>query len=543
VPEFTLLLRGLPHTLDCAAPGSKMNLLQAVYLSGLLEPPSLCAGLGLCGRCRVRFLPGTPLPSPQPEELDILGEEALEQGWRLACRHYPEPGSRLELPPEVAPLPPGRKKAGSDSTAAAAGHLALAVDFGTTSLHFSSVPPEESWNSPTAKPEQPGSRIRVNPQMGAGAEVISRLAFALHPRGLARLGELSRAALARMVEETEAEAGGGRNVAEICLAANSAMTCLILGKDVHGLAHAPYRLDYAGGCRENLPGLPPLWVAPLASPFIGGDITAGYAALALGAGEPFPFLLADLGTNGEFILALSPDTALGASLPLGPALEGAGLRCGSGVGPGVITDFTLSPRGLTPKIPGPAGAGPPGGISGSGYISLIRHLLQSGILRPDGRFASGGEILSPLAGRLAGLLVRNKGGSLWRLSESSPLYLAASDVEEVLKIKAAFSLVLKSLLKAASLRFTDLRALHLAGTLGAHVRSGDLEVLGFIPPGGGSKVKAAGNTSLAGSALLCRRPALRPELIRWSGRLNTLNLPEQENFQSLYAEEMRFSPD
>ena len=42
----------------------------------------------------------------------------------------------------------------------------------------------------------------------------------------------------------------------------------------------------------------------------------------------FPLLLADMGTNGEFVLLRAGLPPLLASVPLGPALEGIGLRCG-----------------------------------------------------------------------------------------------------------------------------------------------------------------------------------------------------------------------
>ncbi|MCL1889900.1 MAG: ASKHA domain-containing protein, partial [Desulfovibrionaceae bacterium] len=360
-------------------PETSQSLLQSIYLSGLAEPPPLCAGMGRCGRCRVRF-PGDP-PPPLPQDNATLSRELLEQGWRLSCCRPPMPGARLELPKEArlpdniapSPAPPIPYPPTMD----------LAVDFGSSSLHFAAVGPDlPQENDPLA-----AEGILINPQMGAGGDVLSRVAFALEPEGLQRLSRLSRAALARMLEQTQDR--HKRGVREICLAANSAMTYLVLGLAPSGLAAAPYRLDYRGGDYARLPDLPPVWVAPLAGPFIGGDLSAGYAALAFGKNADYPFMLADLGTNGEFILALSPEEALAASLPLGPALEGAGMRCGSAAGPGVITGFTLSHQGPEPVFfPSANWDGPALGISGSGYLSLIRCLLQAGLLRTDGGFST-----------------------------------------------------------------------------------------------------------------------------------------------------------
>jgi uncharacterized 2Fe-2S/4Fe-4S cluster protein (DUF4445 family) len=517
-PELILRLKGRTLVLPLPERDAQSSLLRAVYLSGRVRALSLCAGLGRCGRCRMRFLPESPfIPPPLPEDTLILGEGPVRDGWRLACRHKVQPGARLLLPDDARPLEPENPRRDTGPEA-----VSLAVDFGTTSLCWA-VNPEKSFAAP-------------NPQMGAGADIVSRIAYAGEPGGLRRLARLSRAALARIVEETP---GGVR---EICLAANPAMTCIALGRNVQGLAGAPYRLDYQGGCRENPPGLPPLWTAPLIAPFIGGDLSAGYARLALADGKKaeFPFMLADMGTNGEFILALTPDKSLAASLPLGPALEGMGMRCGSVAAPGVITDFTLAPDGLKPQgLAGPEPEETAPGIAGSGYIALVRRLLRLGLIREDGLFDSRPGA-SPLARHTAARLHELKGEKVWRLPDS-PLYLASTDVEELLKIKAAFSLALKLLLREAGLGFSALKKLYLAGALGAHVPAESLEELGFIPPGGSALAEAAGNTALQGALLLCRQPELRPGMRAWATRVRTLSLTESPDFQQLYLREMRFA--
>jgi uncharacterized 2Fe-2S/4Fe-4S cluster protein (DUF4445 family) len=48
--------------------------------------PAVCGGRGGCGKCQVRVLRG-PLPPPTHKEIAALPEEALGQGWRLACEY------------------------------------------------------------------------------------------------------------------------------------------------------------------------------------------------------------------------------------------------------------------------------------------------------------------------------------------------------------------------------------------------------------------------------------------------------------------------
>ena len=43
-----------------------------------------CGGLGKCGKCKVKV--GSAMGSPSKEEEELLDEEEMEQGIRLACR-------------------------------------------------------------------------------------------------------------------------------------------------------------------------------------------------------------------------------------------------------------------------------------------------------------------------------------------------------------------------------------------------------------------------------------------------------------------------
>ena len=291
------------------------TLAQAVYLSGAFAPRPLCSGLGKCGLCRVRFLSAPPVPTPEDDA--ILGSDAVSQGWRLGCRHKAVSGAEVLIP--SATNQNTNKIEAGDPPPATPEALLLAVDLGTTSLAWSALEPTAA-SKGSVRTFAQGREL--NPQIGAGSDVLSRLSAAMAPGGGKRLQEVTLNALRRIV------AGLPAPISRICLAANTAMTALTRGASVLGLAAAPYSLEFHGQCEESLPGLPPVYFPPQAAPFIGGDIGAGMAAL-LSQKPEFPFLLADMGTNGEFVLTLSPTQSLAVSVPLGPALEGIGLSCGA----------------------------------------------------------------------------------------------------------------------------------------------------------------------------------------------------------------------
>ena len=84
------------------------------------------------------------------------------------------------------------------------------------------------------------------------------------------------------------------------------------------------------------------------------------------------------------------------------------------------------------------------GISATGYLSLLALLLRLGCLDADGHFRTPA---SPLARRVAPPPQQARTGL--RLPLPYGQWLAAADVEELLKVKAAFSQALEALLRAA----------------------------------------------------------------------------------------------
>ncbi len=71
------------------------NLYHALSEAGF-PVASACGGIGICGKCRVRFLTSAELPT-ESEKLHLLPEE-LAAGWRLSCQHRLRSDIDIEIP-------------------------------------------------------------------------------------------------------------------------------------------------------------------------------------------------------------------------------------------------------------------------------------------------------------------------------------------------------------------------------------------------------------------------------------------------------------
>lgn len=500
------------------------TLSQTIWLQIASHPKALCSAMGNCGRCRVKFL--TNIPAITEKDASLLEKKMLVEGWRLACQLKAEDfdGCVIELPYDSnsseenshRDMPKSKMSLHEEKSL-------LAVDLGTTFIQ---------WKMLSLSGEVLAEGKDLNPQIGAGADVVSRLCMSMQPSGNDILGRLVRARIADIVDSSFF------SCCEICLSANTAMTDIFLGYDVTHLCSAPYKLIHHGNCLISSLGdgalrkgnLPPIYIPPVLAPFVGADVSSGVLAVEHDLTPEYPWLLVDMGTNCEFALCLSPDDILLTSVPLGPALEGIGLRLGSVAGADTAVSFKLRPTGIEPCTPSGL---PATGISATGYLSLLHILLNIGLVDRNGHFLHDSRNILARRIEKTGFCEAN---SLLRCTQS--LYITADDIEEILKVKAAFSLAMDELFAEAGLTSSDLHGIMLAGSLGKFVDTSDLEALGFLKCGQASKIHVLGNTSLRGAELLLLKPQLRDKLAKRCAHKSVLSMTERNDFMNRFLNYM-----
>ncbi len=479
---------------------STMPYTQILFEAGLLQNTPLCAGAGRCGMCRIRFMDNPP--EPTADDLHFFDPDELVDGWRLGCRHLTDQPREFFFPQQcgVSELPAVR---GSN----------LVVDIGTTRIKWATGA-HGVWSDEFAL---------LNPQMGVGSEIMARLRHAqASAKGRVMMQDVLVAKLDELIRQTGAT--------HICVTGNSTMIALLSKADPAPLATVPYSLPLSAGEEMQVhASLPRVYIPPLLAPFIGADISAGLAHICLERSPNYPFLLIDMGTNGEFVLALDQDHFLCTSVPMGPAIEGVGLTCGRMAGCNVISHFDVTPSGLKWELEQPEG------ISGTGYISLLAALRRLLLLDERGHFQSPG---TPLASRIARLLEDGKDGRYLRLQGS--IILAERDIEEFLKVKAGLALAIDALLAAAHLHPTALQHVYLAGALGEYAAARDFLELKFFPELWSRLIIPCGNTSLAGAKLLLNDDAAKQWVQELPEKTRVLSLVEQPDFTARYLSRMQF---
>jgi uncharacterized 2Fe-2S/4Fe-4S cluster protein (DUF4445 family) len=204
-------------------------------------------------------------------------------------------------------------------------------------------------------------------------------------------------------------------------------------------------------------------------------------------------MLIDVGTNGEIIIG-NKDWLVACSASTGPALEGAGVRCGMMAEKGAIEKVYIEDGELRYQVIGNAA---PSGICGSGIIDLVAVLVSEGIIDRSGRFVEGSDpSVRFLDGRGEFVVADAEAAENGR-----EVYLTQDDVENIVTAKAAVFAAVKIMLDRLSLQCTDIKRLFLAGGFGSFIDRRNAIRIGLLPDMPVSSIQYVGNTSIWGATL------------------------------------------
>lgn len=518
--------------------------LMSTLLKEKLIDGSFCGGRGDCGRCVVQFVSGATLPTGI--ERSVMEPEELREGYRLACMARPKQNCIIRLALRSAEKTDIityadamigvsenidyisqllKSKAGESKQLSS---YIMAVDLGTTTIAMQLVE--------TASGRIVDTCVRMNPQRRFGADVLSRIQAASggHAQELKDclwqvleegLNQFEQTLL-QLDRQTEPGTELERtiilpDISLVSIAGNTTMEHLLMGLPTTSLGQSPFTPVNIGLQKTEWKGIP-VYVLPGISTFVGGDIVAGLYACGMlesgsvCTGRPDSLeqsdsreqsekperttLLIDLGTNGEMVLQKG-DRMLAAAAAAGPAFEG-------GAGSAVV---------------------------GSDMIAIADALLSQGIMDESGLlkepyFTEGVSFkknftFTPGKGRQS-------------------LYMTKEDIRSLQMAKAAVRTGIELLTKRLYCDESESIQVYLAGGFGYYLNVDAAVRTGLLPKSMQGRIRAVGNTSLAGAYLLGRalwlgmieEETLQKEL----AHIESINLANQEGFDKCYIGNMNF---
>lgn len=396
--------------------------------------------------------------------------------------------------------------------------LGLAVDLGTTNAAGFLVDLES------------GARLASlgleNPQVAWGADLISRLNYAIH--GCEAAGELQAAAvnainslahdLCRSVGQES------RDIMDVVVCGNTAMHHLLLGLPVRQLGRAPFVAAVRSGVdlKARELGLAVaqgarLHMAPNIGGFVGGDHVAALLATESEWSDVGTALVMDIGTNTEITLIHSGRYYSG-SAPSGPALEGGNISCGMRAAQGAIEKVSYGNGRLAVETIGHKKAI---GLCGSGVLDALATLRRAGLVNAQGRLAADHpDIVAHHRARAARL--------------APDVLFTQDDIRAVQLAKAAIRTAVELLVDSAGIGERDIERFVIAGSFGAYIDLASGIDIGLFPPLPRERFHQVGNAAGVGVRRMLASCSARQRARELADACRYMELSSRSDFQKIF---------
>lgn len=407
------------------------------------------------------------------------------------------------------------------------GPFGLVVDVGTTTLvvELIELSSGEVW----------GRSSRYNPQIALGEDVISRIVYGKKESGLSQLQKEVVRAIEHMGKKLIEEANV--SVDEVCgiyAAGNTIMLHLLSGVYPGFIQEEPYVPATNFGYWERGENLgfrlfekAYIFLLPCVASFMGADIVAGLLAAGFYKKGPLRLFI-DVGTNGEIVLGTG-DWLLGCSCSAGPAFEGGGVKHGTRVVPGAIEEIKVDAETCEVEFV-TVGDTSPSGICGSGLIDLLAELFLSGLIDRRGKFnfSCKSDRLRKSNGDYEFVIYKGE-------DQSKDITITESDIDNLMRAKAALFAGIKLLVETAEVSFKDIEKLYVAGAFGHYIDAQKAITIGLLPDIPLEKIEFLGNTSLLGARMVALSQEFEEKSQEIASRVTYLELARSGRFMDEYV--------
>lgn len=410
------------------------------------------------------------------------------------------------------------------------GYYGVAVDIGTTTVSVQLVHIRDA--------RVLASETDYNAQIECGLDVISRINYARKPE---RLEELKNKVLSTINSLITDLAGANQigiwNIRSASIAANTTMTHLLLGIMPEYIRLAPYtpavyKVPVYTAAEIGIAIHPnaPVHIAPSVGSYVGGDITSGLLCTSLATDSEEVCLFIDIGTNGELVLG-NHDFLIGCACSAGPAFEGGGIENGMRASTGAIERVEID-RDTGIATYSTIGEGKPAGICGSGMVTLIAELFSTGWLDAAGKLNRTRKSHSvDTSMKTARYIIAPAQES----STGRPVYITESDIDNLIRAKAAIYSACRMMLKSVDMEFEDLARIYIAGGFGRYLDIGKATIIGLIPDLPAERFSYIGNASVTGAYMTLVSEPHRQKQRELAEKLTYLDLSVEPGYMDQYT--------
>lgn len=341
-----------------------------------------------------------------------------------------------------------------------------------------------------------------NLQAHYGEDVLSRIAYVCGRGSLDLLQKAVVENINRLIQTlTHPKGIDIRDITCIVASGNTTMSHILLGLMPCSIRDDPYVptvdlyppiLAKEVGITIHPQGI--LQVLPNIGSYIGGDTVAGVLACGM-ADRPEITCLIDIGTNGEIVIG-NNEWMLSCSASAGPAFEGGDTKWGMRATRGAIQRVEIDKGNVICET---IGGEKPRGICGSGLIDLIYELAKNRVLEIDGKFSSSLKEKR---------LVRSEHEMEYivvfpeETEKGEAITISQTDIDNILRSKAAIFAAIKSLIDYAGFSFDQLDKIYVAGGFGNYLNVKKAIGIGLLPDIPTEKIEFVGNSSLMGARMV-----------------------------------------
>jgi uncharacterized 2Fe-2S/4Fe-4S cluster protein (DUF4445 family) len=404
----------------------------------------------------------------------------------------------------------------------------------------------------------------VNPQIRIGADVISRIRYAMQSADSAQLlNQILKDAINSLITSLCEDSNiSPQSIFELVAVGNTTMLHNFLDLPINQLGSAPYvpvfNGDYYTQASElglDMMGNGKIYVGPIVAGFLGAD-AVGNALITNMLGNSNDFspdgqvkLVIDIGTNSELLLC-DQHRLIACSAAAGPAFEGGNLQFGIRACPGAVYSISVSRGRVSYSTIDRKRAF---GITGSGVVDGIAEFLRVGAIRDSGSIDKDTD---------KRWLKYPKRIKLHRTTEPTPscdlvlpelkivprtesaldstITITQSDINQIQLAKAAIRTGIDILMSELGVTPDDLDVLYLAGAFGNYLKPRSAVEINLLPDIDLKKVKSIGNAAGSSAKILLRSRAARDVMKLIANKIEYIDLAMYPNFQDIFVKNMEF---